>query len=307
MEGWVESDDWAARARRLGPLRYADLGPRRLTPSAARDLPGLAAWIAAATDRWWTAAGRPDPYTLVVLSGDDGHLARAVLRADLACAPALRYVMVDPAHASRPGPPPGLGRLVDLEEPAYLYPVAPSPAAPGLGTETGTGPGSAAYTVDDDLDGFERPAARGIGPMATLLGEVPVLGERSGAIVALDALSRMPYELYEQRDGVWCEIRVAAQGDGLVELAVPGGRPAPSPTADAENTRWRRLTGAADWLRVQLPTAEAGVLAVVDDWGGPGDNESLDLGQLRHVREPLDAAPQPVEGTSRSVVTWRLG
>lgn len=301
MEGWAEPGDWMARARRLGPLRYSALGPRRLTPAAARDLPGLAAWIAAATDRWWTASGRPDPYTLVVLSGDEGHLARAVLMADLACAPALRYVMVDPAHAGRRGPPPGLGRLVDLEDPAYLYPAAPSRSAVVRGT------GSPTDTADDDLDGSERSAARGIGPMATLLAEVPVLGERPGAIVAVDALSRLPYELYEQRDGAWCEIRVAAQGDRLVELAVPGGRPAPSPTVDAENTRWRRLTGAADWIRLQLPTAEAGVLAVVDDWADPGDTESLDLGQLRHVREPLDAAPQTVDGTSRSVVTWRLG
>jgi hypothetical protein len=182
---------------------------------------------------------------------------------------------------------------VDLEEPAYLYPAAAAPAAPGLDT------------VDDDLDGCERPAARGIGPLATLLGEVPVLGERPGAIVAMDALSRLPYDLYEQRDGTWWEIRMAADGDRLVELAVPGGDAAPA--GDAGTTRWRRLTGAADWIRVQLPTAESGVLAVVDVWAGPGDTESLDLDQLRHVREPLDAVPQPVEGTSRSVVTWRLG
>lgn len=304
---WVESDDWLPRARRLGPLRYSDLGPRRLTPPDSADVAGLASWIATAVDHWWSASGRPDPYTLAVVSADEGHLARAVMGGDLRCGPALRYVMVHPGHDGRGGPPAGLARLVELEDPAHLYPVA--------GGET----------ADEDLDPFERPAARGIGPMATFLTEVPVLGERAGAIVAVDALSRQPYELYEQRDGSWCEVRVAARDDQLVELTVPAGLapqsgpppsgPPPSgsppsgppPSGSGGSSRWRRLTGAADWLRRQLPTAEAGVLAVVDVWAGPGDTESVDLGQLRQVREPLDSEPRPVAGTGRSAVTWRLG
>ena len=296
-QGWVESNEWLARARRLGPLRYSDLGPRRLAPSSPEDTAGLARWISGAADRWWAASGRPDPYTLVVVSGDDGRLARAVLDQELRCAPALRYVMVDPEHARRGGPPPGLSRLVDLEEPAYLYPAAPLPVTPGGGPD--------ADMTDDELDASERPPARGIGPLATLLTDVPVLGESAGAIVAVDALSRLPYELYERSDGEWGEVRVAAHDDTLVELTVPGGRTPPASTGEA--ARWRRLTGATDWLRRQLPTAEDGVLAVVDHWAGAGDTESLDFVQLRRVREPLDAEPRPVEGTGRSVVTWRLG
>lgn len=304
-EGWLESADWLARARRLGPLRYSDLGPRRLSPGTPEETEALSAWIAGVADRWWADAGRPDPYTLVVVSGDDGHLARAVLAAGPDCAPALRYVLVDPDHAGRAGPPAGLSRLVDLEEPAFLYPAAPSPVIPARGVASEPAEDEWA---DDELDGADRPAARGIGPLATFLTEVPGLGETAGAIIAVSALSRLPYELYERVDGGWCEVRVAASGEELVEIDVPGEEPAlGSPLHPAGTTRWRRLTGAVDWLRRQLPAAETGVLAVVDDWAEPGDTDTLDLAQLRHVRQPLHDEPQTVAGTLRSVVTWRLG
>lgn len=299
-EAWIESSDWLPRARRLGPLRYSDLGPRRLAPLADEEIEGLAGWLARSVDDWWAESDRPDPYTLIVVSGDDGHLARAVLGAGPRCAPALRYVLV---HPDRAGPPPGLARLVQLEEPAFLYPAAPSPVTPGAGPDV--------EMTDDELDASEHPAARGIGPLATFLTQVPALGEGDGAIVAIEALSRLPYNLYEKVDGAWCEMRVAAREDELVELAVPADTgTSAGPVAwslPPGVTRWRHLTGAVDWLRRHLPTAEAGTLAVVDDWAGGGDTESLDLGQLRTVREPLDPAPRGVEGTRLSVVAWRLG
>ena len=298
-EGWISSDDWVTRARRLGPLRYSDLGSRRLSPSSREETEPIALWLAQAADQWWSAIGRPDPYTLVVVSGDDGRLARAVIGRNPKCAAALRYVLVNPDHAGRSGLPPGLARMVNLEEPAFLYPSAPSPATPGVGPDV--------ETADDELDAEERPPARGIGPLATFLTEVPALGEQPGAIVAVEAVSRLPYDLYEKVEGAWCEIRVAAEGDGLAELAVPTGTDPPPPGLPPAGTRWRHLTGAVDWLRRRLPTGETGVIAVVDDWTGAGEEDALDLDQLRAVREPLDAAPRPVEGTRRSVVTWRLG
>lgn len=309
-EGWREPAGWLTRARRLGPLRYSDLGPRRLSTLADGDLEPLAAWITAATERWWAEAGRPDPYTLVVVSGDDGHLAREVLaKAAPACAAALRYVLVDPDRVGVPADPPAeLARLVPLEEPAYLYPTAPHDPA------------------DDDLDTDERPPACRIGPLATYLTEVPALGEAPGAVVALGVLSRLPYELYERAGDEWWEVRLAAVEERLEEIAVPGvSRPpaapeAPAPAAPASDpaapalggpaptpARWRRLTGAADWLRRELTASDTGVLAVIDRWEGPGDTDSVDLDQLRHVREPLDSAPQPLAGTGLSVVRWRLG
>lgn len=339
-EGWLESPQWINRARRLGPLRYSDLGPRRMGPPArgVDELAALASWIGTAADTWWEAAGRPDPYTLVVASGDDGQLARSVLAAGPACGRALRYVLVNPDLAGHTEPPAAMAATVALEEPAFLYPsVAGRPA-----DRAPAGPG-AEEPEDLDLDLGERPPARGIGPLATFLTDVPALGEAEGAVVAVRLLSRLPYDLYERRDGEWCEVRIAAAaaraesettsgtdaaGDGadhapgedaipvgLVELTVPAGdlvptRQAPNqPPAAPENdlSRWRRLTGASDWLRRILPTAAAGVLAVIDDWGPSGDTDSLDLAQLRHVREPQTAQPAAVGGTSLSVVTWRLG
>lgn len=302
-EGWLESARWGTRARRLGPLRYSDLGRRRLSPVADGDAASVAGWIATAAERWWAEAGHPDPYTLVVVSGDDGHLASRILAAVTpGCAAALRYVLVDPDGAAA-GPPPGLAQLVRLEEPAYLYPAAPRPPRPG-----GGGDGTGDSADDEDADDDERPPARRIGPLATYLTEVPVLGEAPGAVVALAVLSRLPYELYELTGDEWREVRLAATEEGLVEITVPGSVPPPDAVDGGRApARWCRLTGAADWLRRQLTAAETGTLAVIDHWGEPGDADSLSLGQLRHVREPLDGAPQPVAGTSLAVVRWRLG
>jgi len=44
-------------------------------------VPRLAAWLAGAMDEWWAAAAKPDPFTVAVVSGDDGRLAAAVLAA----------------------------------------------------------------------------------------------------------------------------------------------------------------------------------------------------------------------------------
>lgn len=322
-EGWLESGDWLHRARRLGPLRYSDLGPRRLEPIDPEAVGPLARWLAGAADRWWDDAGRPDPYTLVVVSGDDGHLARAVLDWAPACGPALRYVLVDPQLAGRREPPAVMARLVGLEEPAFLYPAAPPAAAaippPPAGTAgavpagvrvPGDGVDSPPGTVEDDYDPGERPPARGIGPLATFLTEVPGLGDSDGAVVALGLLSRLAYDLFERGEGGWLEIRLAARGERLEEIGVPV-EVVPEPSTPREGMdaglRWRRLSGALDWMRSHLPTAEAGVLAVVDRWAGTGDTDSLDLQQFRHVREPLEPVPQTVAGTPLSVVTWRLG
>lgn len=253
---------------------------------------GLGRWAAARLDEWWEAAGRPDPFTAVVISGDDGALAAAVRGSGPACLPALRYVLVHPDAAEVAEPPPALSEAVPLENPAFLYPAA--------------GPGGAG---DDDFDPEtdERPPAQGIGPLFTLLREVPSLGEHPGALIAVECLSRLPYDLFEAGpDGRWCELRLAADGESLVEISVPAPAP-PAPMAPPAG-RYRRLTGAAAWLRRTLPSAAEGPLAVVDRWApGAGAVDYLDLDQLRQVRLPVEDRPQPIEGTPLSVVTWRLG
>jgi hypothetical protein len=261
---------------------------------------GLGTWLAERLDGWWREAGRPDPFTAVVVSGDDGALAAAVREAAPACLTALRYVLVDPDAAEVAEPPPSLSQAVPLENPAFLYPTAP--------------PGGADDHADPD---DEHPPAQGIGPLFTLLREVPKLGDGAGTVVAVGVLSRLPYDLYEPApDGGWAEVRVAADGDALTEIAVAAGpvRPGPvavgvsvAPVDRAGGGRYRRLTGAADWLRRQLPTGTVGTLTVVDIWAPGAGGDYLDVDQLAQVRVPLAARPEPIEGTHLACVSWHLG
>jgi SAM-dependent MidA family methyltransferase len=63
--------------------------------------PLFGAVVARALDAWWGAAGRPDPWTVVEAGAGTGALARAVLAAGPACAPALRYALVERTAAQR--------------------------------------------------------------------------------------------------------------------------------------------------------------------------------------------------------------
>ncbi len=326
---WLDSAGWPVRARRLGPLRYSDLGRRALEIVAPSEVVPLARWLSRFADTCWERAGRPDPWTLVVVSGDNGSLARALLDLEPRCGPALRYVLVDPDRAVPEvgaGPPADMARRVPLENPAFLYPVA----AEDQGAEAG-GEYDGEY-----LDAGERPVARGVGPLATFLTERPDLGERDGAVVAIGVLSRLPFDLYEHDGERWRELRLAAgpEGSGTQEVAVelpPGTTVAapPGPAPGHEPARYRDPTGATAWLRTVLAGSSGGRLAVVDDWApdpvaspsvapgpsasaspsvAPGPSASpLHLRPLGLVREPEVPGPEPVAGTSLSVVTWRLG
>jgi hypothetical protein len=301
---WLDRPEWPARARRLGPLRYSDLGRRALEPAGTQAVEALAGWLIRFVDRCWEEADRPDPFTVVVASGDDGTLARAVLEAQPRCRPALRYVLVDPDREEGAGPPPELARRVPIENPAFLYPAA--------------GPGEFGVAIDD-LDEGEWTPARGVGPLATFLTDMPSLGDYDGAVVAIGVLSRLPFDLFEWDGGQWREIRLSAgeesgTADGppepmeevAVDLAPAADRPAGAPLGGPVPARYRLPTGAAAWLRDALSTFSGGRLAVVDEWGD-GTGGGLDLDVLRHVREPEPPRPEPVAGTSLSVVTWRLG
>ncbi len=321
VPGWIDSADWAARARRQGPLRYSDLGRRRLSRPEPGQLAGLAAWLAAFADADWEASGQPDPYTLVVVSGDRGSLAAAVLAARPRCGPALRYVLVDPDVDPAGAPPEGMSKLVPLESPALLYPSAPRPDRGAGGRRHGgkqetTTPGTTTWWDPD-----EHPPARGVGPLATFLTDVPGLGDGEGAIVAIEVWSRLPYDVYQRVDGQWMESRLSVApagparlgpgaalelGETLVDIAVAPDHDLIE-AAGSERTTLRVPSGAAGWLRRVLPTATDAVLAVVDRWDGDGPGLALDLDRIRLVRNPAQPAPVPVGGTSFSVVTWRLG
>lgn len=63
--------------------------------------PLFGAVVARALDAWWGEAGRPDEWVVVDAGAGPGTLARAILAADAACAPALRLVCVERTVAQR--------------------------------------------------------------------------------------------------------------------------------------------------------------------------------------------------------------
>lgn len=279
---WPESGDWMRRARRTGSLRWSDLGPRRVP--APEPVDGVAVWLVDAADRWWEAARRPDPFTLVVESADDGTLARRVLELGPACLTSLRYVLV------RPGPVPAvMAARLGLEEPAFLFPAT--------GSEEG----------DDD----EAVGAPGVGPLVTCLPATPAV-PGDGVVVALRTVGRLPSDRVEYGAGAWSEIRLADISGRLVEVGsrLPAQAGLRTPAA-AGPGRYPVLTGAVDWLRQALSVQMRGRLAVVDEWVerteavGAGAVPPLALDQMSRVRPPESARPEPVAG-SLSVVTWRL-
>ncbi len=277
--GWPEAGEWLPRARRLGSLRWSDLGP--LEVPEPEPVEELAAWLADAADRWWDAAGRPDPFTLVVASADDGTLAARVLGLGPACLTSLRYVLVRPLPV-----PAAMAARLALEEPAFLFPVS----------------------VAEDPE-EEAPPAAWAGPLVTCLPDIPAVpGE--GAVVALRTVGRLPSERVELREGTWWELRLAALGDRLVEIPSRlGGQPAvpgePGPG------RYAVLSGALEWLRQTLSTEMRGRVAVIDDWTAttvalqPGRVPPLALDQLARLRRPEAPGPAPVAG-GLSVVSWRV-
>jgi hypothetical protein len=292
----------------MGPLSFSTLGTASpaagwMAPPAGLDVPALAAWETDALDRWWHAAGRPDPYTAVEVGAaagraggsGGGRLAREVLGLGPECLTALRYVLVGEAGPEIPA------RLLPIEAPELLFPAGP------FDPEDPEGPAEAAI---------------GIGPLVTSLKEVPVL-PGVAAVIAVASVGALPADRVEWRHGRWWEVRVAAGDTGLYEILVEldderslsvgaliedstGGGRAP------EGGRYALHVGAVDWLSRSLRTGESGVLAIVDRWTqvtSPLDGTApppLALDQLKRVREPLDISPVGVVG-DLSVVSWRLG
>lgn len=80
--------------------------------------PLFGAVVARALDAWWRELGEPWPFTVVEAGAGRGALAQAVLAAEPACRPALRYVAVERSSALRAQHPDGV-------EPAASMPVEP--------------------------------------------------------------------------------------------------------------------------------------------------------------------------------------
>lgn len=207
--------------------------------------PLFGAVVARALDHWWEELGAPDPFVVIEAAAGVGTLAKAVLRSRPACAPALRYLLVERSDRLR-------------ERQSSVLPV--EPAATVLGP---MGP----IDDEDDEGGHALP---GGGPRVASLGELPV-GSFTGVVLANELLDNLPFTLLERTATGWGEVRVAeaAGGDGFTEVLTPAEandaelaeRLAPDAPAGA---RIPLQAAAVDWLRTALRTLRRGRVVLVD-------------------------------------------
>ncbi|MDQ1436741.1 MAG: hypothetical protein QOK43_370 [Acidimicrobiaceae bacterium] len=309
------------RVHRFGPLPYAEVIEAALydpeygfymhgRPGRRGDFltspevgPLFGAVMAAALDSWWRSMGEPDPFVVVEAGAGAGTLARDVLAAGPACAPALRYVMVERSEALRAQH----AARVPLEPPGWvLGPRVHSDEEEGLVPEPGAGPMFASLA--------DLPAQRIV-----------------GVVLANELLDNLPFVLMRRSARGWDEVRVGEQDGALVNWPVPAdeglahlaSRYAP----DAPVGGWIPLQQAAqEWLSSALALVERGRVVVIDyaddtpsmarrdPWSwcrtyrehAPGDDPLSDLGlqdvtvdvavdQLAAVR-----APAPEAGRSQA-------
>jgi SAM-dependent MidA family methyltransferase len=182
------------------------------------------ALVARALDGWWRADDSPDPFLVIEAGAGRGRLAADVLGAAPDCAAALRYVLVERS----PGLRAAQRDLVRIEP-----------------FEDALGP-----MVRDDEDA--PIPVTGMGPIVTALDDLPAVS-LDGVVLANELLDNLPFRVVERRGGAWWEVRVAVEGDALVENVVP---------ASVELTAEADLVVAAppDGTRVPVPTALAGWL-----------------------------------------------
>lgn len=263
----------AARIRRRGPIGMAEVmelalydpdhgfyasggaaGRRGDFLTSPEVGPLFGAVVANALDAWWDDAGRPDPFVVVEAAAGSAMLARTVLAAAPACAPALTYVLVERSAALR-------ARHGD-----HLELVAPELAFP---------PGAGDDERDDDPAGARVEPALGTGPRAVSLSSLPAL-RCAHVVLANELLDNLPVDLLQatgdpEPERAWAEVRVALADDDetLVELVVPApaARSAMAARLAPKASPGARIPVhdvAGEWLRAALATVEAGRVVVLD-------------------------------------------
>jgi SAM-dependent MidA family methyltransferase len=194
------------------------------------------ACAARALDWLWEVLQRPDPFLVVEAGAGNGRLARDVLRAEPACAPALHYVLVERSAALR------------AEQRTRL---ALEPADEALG------PYVRAAGVDTAVP---QP---GTGPIVAALDELPALAARDAVLLANELLDNLPFGIAQRTTDGWHEVRVALAPDGgFEEMLVPSDS---DPGIDAPiGTRVPLPRGVQDWARACEQTIERGFVLAID-------------------------------------------
>ncbi len=201
--------------------------------------PLFGAVLARALDRWWTELGSPDPFTVVEAGAGVGTLARAVLAARPACAPALHYVLVERADALRAHHGDHLALVDDLG-------------------------------AEGDQPGDQTGGAAAGGPWVASRARPPA-GPLTGVVLANELLDNLAFGLVERGPSGWREVRVAVDeaGPGLVETTVDArlevearaDRLAPDAAVGA---RIPDQAQARDWVADGLARLERGWLVILD-------------------------------------------
>ena len=225
--------------------------------------------VARYLDDAWRRLGEPDPFVVVEAGAGRGKLAADVLSAVPACAPALRYVLVERAAILRTEQ----RRLLRIE-PAdeALGPVLRSadPDEDEPQRSRGRRPGrrSVATQEDDEL-------APGTGPIVASIDELPGIAFE-GVVVANELLDNLPVRIVERSDGRWVEVRVGLAGDDLVEVLIDAdlglAAEADVVAAAAPLEVGGRLpvpTAIADWLATVAGVLRRGEVLLVD-YAGDG-------------------------------------
>lgn len=221
--------------------------------------PLFGAVVARFLDERWEQLGRPDPFVVVEAGAGRGALAISVLAAAPACAPALRYVLVE--------------RSAPLAEQQSRH-LALAHPFDVLGP-----PGDA----DEGLP----PPAAGTGPLVCSLPDLPA-EPVDGVVVANELLDNLPFRLFHRSDGGedespptpragavadaperWEEVRVAPESGRLVELLVPADDDvtarldalAPDARPGSSVPLQER---AGDWLRAATGVLRTGSVLVFD-------------------------------------------
>jgi len=201
------------------------------------------ALVATALDRWWDALGRPDPYVVVDAGAGRGQLARDVLRAAPACAPALRYVMVERSVALR--------RL----QHEHLQVEPPEDA---LGPAVRRGP-------DDD----DPEPVPGTGPIVTQTETFPAV-RFVGVVLANELLDNLPFRVVERGPDAWLEVRVGVDDSGAFTDVLVPAEPLLAVSAEglfldaAVGARLPIQDGVGAWLAECGAVLRRGFVAVVD-------------------------------------------
>jgi SAM-dependent MidA family methyltransferase len=234
--------------------------------------PLFGAVIASAVDGWWRAMGSPDPFVVVEAGAGPGTLARTVLIAAPACAPALRWVLVERSAPQRAQH----AEHLPVEEP------------------------SMAFAPEDD-DSPVEPAL-GHGPLVVSLADMPKVA-RPCVVLANELLDNLPFDLWERRRDTWWEVRVGAD---LTEVVVPTEPPAWLAGIEAqEGARAPSQSAARAWLRDALALArpdDGGRVVAFDYCATTADLASRPVDEwLRTYRRHGRGGPPLVEPGSQDV------